>query len=70
MASQTWYLGRFLPFLIGDLIPNGNEHYENYLQLMQIMDYIFAPSTNKGIIAYHRILIEHFLTDFHEPYPE
>ena len=69
-ASQTWCLGRFLPLLIGDLIPEGDEHWENYLQLMTIIDYVFAPSTNEGYIAYLRMLIEDFLTDFHELYPE
>ena len=69
-ASQTWCLGRFLPLLIGDLIPKEDDHWENYLQLMTIMDYIFAPTTNKEIIGYLRMLIEDFLTDFHELYPQ
>ena len=52
---------------IGNLIPEGDEHWQNYLQLMTI---VFVPSTNEGYIAYLRMLIEDFLTDFHELYPK
>ena len=30
-ASQAWCLGRFFPLLVGDLVPEGDEKWENYL---------------------------------------
>ena len=39
VASQTCCLGRFLPLLVADKIPLDDESWENYLQLMKIMDY-------------------------------
>ena len=70
LASQTWCLGRFLPLLVADMIPLDDENWENYLQLMKIMDYIFSPSTTEIIISTLRVLIEDFLHDFHNLYPE
>ena len=29
IASEMWCLGRYLPLLIGDLIPDDDEHWEN-----------------------------------------
>ena len=36
-ASQMWCLGRMLPFLIGDKIPEEDEHWEHYLLLLSIL---------------------------------
>ena len=38
-----WCLARFLPLLIGDKVPDGDENWENYLQLLDIVEYTFAP---------------------------
>lgn len=61
---------RFLPFLVADLIPTEDDHWEHYLLLMTITDYIFAPTTTNGIIAYLKMSIEDFLTDFRQLYPD
>ena len=41
-ASQAWCLGRFFHLLVGGLVPEGDEKWENYLHLLTIVDYIFA----------------------------
>ena len=60
-ASQMWCLGRFLPIIIGDTIPDGYTYWENYLTHLDIMDEVFAPVTNMERIDYVGMLIEDFL---------
>ena len=61
-ASQAWCLGCFLPLLVGDLIPEGDETWENYLHLLRIVDYIFAPVTTADKCSYLKFKIEESLT--------
>jgi hypothetical protein len=37
-ASQMWCLGRYLPIIIGDVIPEGYMYWEYYLTHLDIMD--------------------------------
>lgn len=69
IASQAWCLGRFLPLLIGDLVHEGDKHWENFLLLMKIVDYIFSPVTTVEITSYLELLIEEFLVNFCILYP-
>lgn len=59
-----WCLARFLPLMIGDLIPFEDDHWENFLNLLDIMDYVFAPSTTPEKISHVEVLVEDFLTEF------
>ncbi len=68
-ASQAWCLGRVLPLLVGDLIPEDNEKWENYLELLKIMEYIFATVTTTDKLDYLQILIQDYLTEFTRLYP-
>lgn len=61
---------RFLPLLIGDLVPEDDDHWENFLQLLTIVDYVFAPVTTESTITYTEVLIEDFLVEFRQLYPE
>ena len=38
-----WYLGQYLPLLIGSFVNEGPQHWENFLMLLTIIDYVFAP---------------------------
>ena len=53
-----------LPILIGDLVPVGDEHWENFLRLLQIEEIIFAPKTSIQLA----VLTEEYLTGFSELY--
>ena len=64
IASQMWCLARALPFLIGDKIIEGDKRWENFLQLLSIVDYSFSPVLTR----YLGMMIEDFLTDFKELY--
>ena len=69
-ATQMWCLGRFLPLLIGHLVPEGDIFWDNFLMLLTIMDYVFAPVTSADKADYVAMLVEDFLTDFKDLYPE
>ena len=64
-----WLLGRILPIAIGDLVPVGDPHWENYLIMMRIMDLLFSNGTTKDLIGYlsQKIFLHH--TQFKKLYP-
>ena len=70
LASQAWCLGRFLPLLIGDLIPEGNENWRAFLMFLKIMEYTFAPVITVDKLDYLQTLIQDFLIEFTHLYPE
>ena len=59
-----WCLGRFLPLLIGDFIPEDDDYWENFLTLLDIIDYVFAPVTTHRLATHISMLVEDFLTEF------
>lgn len=66
VAAQMWCLARMLPLLIGDLIPAGDELWENFLCLLKIEDIVFAPVASTPMAAYLSILVEQYLEGFKE----
>lgn len=70
IATQMWCLGRFLPLLIGSKVPEGDLFWENFLMLLTVMDYVFAPTTTADKADYVTMLVEDFLTEFRDLYPE
>ena len=56
--------------LIGDLIPEDDENWENFLRLMCIVDYIFAPVCTADIVAHLGHQIQLFLSNFKTLYAE
>ena len=63
-----WCLARFLPLIIGDLIPRDDSNWENFLIFLNIMDYTLSPSTTPEKMAYLSVLVEEFLTDISQLY--
>ena len=64
VASQMWCLARALPLLIGDLVPQEDEVWKHFIQLLVIMEYIFAPNITTSMTSDVQQLIEMYLTDF------
>ena len=60
---------RLLPFIIGDLIPEDNPNWTNFLRQREIIDYVCAPETTLAIAGYLRDLIHDHHTIFKELYP-
>ena len=64
-----WCLIRLLPIMIGDLIPDDCEHWINFLRLLSIVEFVFAPQTTVGIAGYLRNLICDHHSTFTKLYP-
>ena len=69
-APQIWCLGHIPSLLIVHLVPEGDNVWNNFLMLLTIIDYVFAPITSDYKANYVAMLVEDFLTDFKEFYPE
>ncbi|XP_064636949.1 uncharacterized protein LOC135493501 [Lineus longissimus] len=63
-AVQTAFLIRHLPILVGDIIPENDEHLELILRLLRCMDIIFSPQIAKG----ETDLLGQLIQDHHEHY--
>ncbi len=68
-ASQMWCLGRILPLLIGDLVEEDDENWDNFLNLLTIIDFVFAPSITPDKADLIAVLVEDFLFEFRKLYP-
>ena len=62
-------LGRILPLIIADLVPEDDEHWELYLQMMEIVDILFSPHITEVHATYAAVLINDHHTDFCKLYP-
>lgn len=65
-ASSKWCLLRFLPFILGERIPEENEHWELLLKYREIVDVVFAPEVRSEYLAYLDVLVQSFLKAFSE----
>ena len=69
-ASETWCLARLLPLLIGDLVPEDDPYWINYLLLLDITDILMAPACTKAVIANLREQIAEHHASFVQLYPD
>ena len=69
LASQTWVLGRLLPVMIGHLVPLEDPYWEHFLQLLDMMELMFAPLVRHDTPAYLQVVVEENLTEFTKLYP-
>ena len=63
-----WCLGRLLPLMIAVDIPLHDQHWECFLLMMTIVDYVFAPVTSSDLLDYIREVIEthhHLFKELH-----
>ena len=61
LAAQMWLLGRVIPFLVED-IPEEDEKWKNYVQLMEIVDLLMAPAISEYEVAELGVLISYTYT--------
>ena len=69
IAMQMWTLARFLPLVIGHLIPEDDVHWENFLCLLDIMDILFSRKVSTDAFGHLEALISDHHTTFLELYP-
>lgn len=65
-----WLLGRILPIVIGDLVPEDDEKYGNYILMMKIVDILFAPKLSEDHVGYLACLIREHHKNFVQLYPD
>lgn len=70
LASQTWTLGRLLPLMVGDKVPEDDTHWHHYLQTLQITDYVLAPEIHCDEVALLKVLLTDHHNTFAEIYPD
>ena len=64
-------LGHVLPLIVGDFVVlEDDQHWELYLQLMDIIDILFSPTTSTDFAAYVSTLISDHHNEFCKLYPE
>ena len=68
LASQMWLLGRILSLIIGQYVHD--ERWRLYLDMMNIVDILFAPNTTNDYAAYLATLISDHHHDFCELHPQ
>lgn len=69
LATQMWCFSRLLPLMIGEKVPHEDDHWKNFLLLLIIQDYVFAPSISPQSILYLKGLINDHHQSFKELYP-
>ena len=55
--------------MIGSFIPESDDHYKNYLRMLEIMDYLMAPEISEDDVSYLKLSIEDHHTAFLDLYP-
>ena len=63
-----WSLFRALPILIGDRVPNQDDIWDNFFELITIMDYVFAPKFTEPMIEALTGMIQSFLANYKRLY--
>lgn len=70
VATKMWCLGRVLPLVIGEWVPEDQPHYKTFLILRTILDITMAPVICIERVMYLRDIIEEHHQRFLECYPE
>ncbi|XP_028413349.1 uncharacterized protein LOC114536220 [Dendronephthya gigantea] len=68
-ASQMYCLSKFLPLMVGALVPDDNEHWKLFCLLLDIVDIVFANITSVNAIGVLEGLIEEHHSTFLRIYP-
>ena len=66
---QMWTFARFLPVIIGHKIPKDDEHWRNFLCLLEITNIVFAREVTLESIGYLESLISDHHSCFKDLYP-
>ena len=69
-AGAMWCLVRHMPLMLGDLVPENDEHWELILALLTCMDIIFAPTVSKGDTIFLTQLVRDHHSLFLELFPD
>ena len=65
-----WLLGRLLPLMIGQYIPEDDKHWRCFLDLLRIMAISTAVEVTLDSVSVLAMLIEDYLLHFNALYPD
>ena len=65
-----WCLALHLPLLVGDYVPEDDEHRELLCVLLAIIRIAFAPTISENQVAYLQKLIQEHHEKFKELFPQ
>ena len=65
-----WLLARILLLLVADYVPDDDDHWLLYLQMMEIVDLLFSPELTGDHAAYLAALINDHHHDSCQLYPD
>ena len=60
-----WTMARMLPLIIGKYIPEEDDYWCHYLQLLDIMDYTMSPIVQRHTPAYLSLIIQENLEELY-----
>jgi hypothetical protein len=64
-----WCLAVNLPLMIGGLVPDNDENWALFCDLLEIIRIIFAPTVSHNLVAYLQVLIQSHHEQFKALYP-
>ena len=65
-----WLFGCILPLIIGEHVPEDDDRWLLFLQLMDIVDLLFSPKTSEDYAVYLIALINDHHHEFSQLYPD
>lgn len=65
-----WLLGRLLPLMVGQYVPEDDQHWICYLNLLRIMTLATALELTEDSVSVLALLIEDYLFQFNILYPD
>ena len=69
-ACEMWNLLRLMPFLIGDIIPYCDPVWTVYIEFLDILEQLCAPSFNRGELVALQTLIDSFFPKYLAVFPD
>ena len=69
-CAEMHLLLRIFPLLVGHFVPEEDENWRNFIDFLEVLDFILAPSLNNGEINHMTDMISNFLEDFFALYPD
>lgn len=67
IASQMWLLGRLLPLMVGDFVPDDDPHWLCFVDLLRILCIVTAAEDAIGLLSF---LTESYLFQYNTLYPD
>lgn len=63
-GSQLWMLAVILPLIVGPIVDVNEEHFQNFLDMLDICRIVFSPSIPKWMLSYLKDQIDVYLTGY------